>query len=1692
MRTVLVKIQLLLWIVAFAACTDDLSRLSLNTHGGVSGSWGSVEATDLGALSGAVSYSGGASYSGFRVASSTERAILVGGLQSGGVFRAFGRAYVPESEAGDGWVQAGAGFAYLDSGGTGFSLFAAALGESGGFGFFSDGATLAGTRSSAFDPGGNSWATALASITSVVPSASLPINGDLASAAMNAAGIPVLSYIDANGDLRVQTQANGAWAPASAALLSFQAVSTQLLNDGYGTTVLWRGQAAVTSALAAGRAHSCLLVQDGRVRCWGRNDEGQVGDATTTDRFVPVDVSGLNVSSGAQATAIVSGDAHACAIVNTSSATGAVRCWGRNDSGQLGNGAAGTDSSSPVNVTGLDGLAAATRAVAIAAGGNHSCAVTAAGALMCWGENAFGQVGDASTTDRSTPVAVALSGGATPASVELGGEHSCAVTAAGAVQCWGRNDSGQVGDGTTTDRTSPVVIALSGAVNASRVALGGEHSCAITVAGAVQCWGANFSGELGDGTLQTRLSPVVTSGLGGVTVSQLMAGGDLRFGFTCAITTSGELKCWGSGRLGQLGDGALAGSRAPQTVTAFSGTTVSAMASGFAHACALLDGQVWCWGLNDYGQLGGGGAPAVFTGSTPDLAFGADGAVLDDVAAGSDHVCFSGTSGGTAETFCSGRNDRGQLGDATGVPGNSRASLESMPGFSGFSLSKMISGGDQSCALTSSGGLFCWGANGLAQLGNGAIGDSSSPVVSGSMRGKTIDAASAGGDHTCAIVNEASSLRMECWGDNGVGQLGDGTTTDRLSPSPIEMSGLSVDSSATPPLAAGGLSTCMVASGGTLVCWGRNASGQLGNGLTSNSSLPVGVQGFDGDSAEVEGVALGESHACAMYDDTGVIGAVKCWGDNTYYQSGNGLTSGAGFAAQYTTPGLVVSGLDGTGALGLTATNATAITAGKRHACAITGAGTVKCWGFNSEGQLGDASTTNRETPVTPATAGVPSVIAAGDYHTCMMNAAGAIQCWGRNNEGQLGDGTTTDRTAPTAVAGLGGTATALAAGGNTTCALVDVAGTITAKCWGHNGFGQVGDGTTTNRSSPTNVTGLTGVTPAQILVGGRTTLSGAVTTNSGHACLISTTGGMRCWGGGASGQLGDGDSDDETAAVTPQTLEGAVALTAPATLYPAVGNEHSCHVVSDNGTQKLRCVGSNGNGQLGDGTNTDQTSFVAIASYNNVNVDALGAGGAHTCAAKNGAEVECWGANTYGQLGDGTNTDRNAPVDALGLGGAGTLLTVTGLAHGKAHSCALQGGSNVYCWGLNRYGQLGDGSVADSVFPVDTGINTATAVVSGDWHSCALLADQSVRCWGNNSFGQLGDGTTTDRTTPTAVSVLDGVSVNVVAIAAGRFHSCAVSDIGKAYCWGLGDLGQTALGAFDEGVTQGLPGLVEGADPCPSGRCLYAADSADSYATSSILNTPTTEVKAFSAASDAFANVVSVFVQERATSVTCSTATTPVTTQCNDRVYASVRGASGVWSGPTPLDSAFTAESTTLYQNSVATGGIDYANPGVASLGEGEFLAVFSLTDMGGRESGIYSRLYEVGTGWVSGYETVDVESLSGTTEQYRIANDLKLISNDDGEALLIAHFVTTNGSVAAAREYGYRIYRYRSGQGWAYETEISGDYACSADPAASPDCSNPRPQGALFPSGEGFFVFPAPASSGATDQRLFTVRYR
>ena len=761
-----------------------------------------------------------------------------------------------------------------------------------------------------------------------------------------------------------------------------------------------------------------------------------------------------------------------------------------------------------------------------------------------------------------------------------------------------------------------------------------------------------------------------------------------------------------------------------------------------------------------------------------------------------------------------------------------------------FAFRSITAGGLHTCAVVHSSAVKCWGSNGSGQLGLGAatgdigdvpgqMGDALSAVALGTARRAT--ALTAGIEHTCARLDNAT---VKCWGDNGFGQLGIGDTGDRGDGGGemgdnLPTVNLGTGRTAT-AVAAGGTHTCALLDNATVKCWGDSGFGQLGLGGTGDRGDGAGEMGNSlptvnlGTGRTATAITAGCLHTCALLDNA----TVKCWGFNTSGQLGLGDTSSRGFAAGQMGDSLPAVSL-GTGR------TATAITAVSLHTCALLDNATVKCWGANDGGELGQGTNLARGddagemgdnlAATSLGTGRTATAITAGSLHTCALLDNATTKCWGRNGSGQLGLGDNLPRgdaagemgnSLPTVNLGTGRTATAITAGSGQTCAILDNA---TVKCWGFNRSGQLGLGDELTRGTAAGEMG--DALPAVALGSSRTAT--AVDAGGTHTCALLDNGTVKCWGSNTNGRLGLGDTavrgdaggemGDALPVVALGTGRTATAITA--------GGTHTCALL-DNGT--VKCWGLNTSGQLGlsdtaargDAAGEMGDALTPVPLGTGRTATAITTGASHSCALLDNATVKCWGANASGQLGLGDNLPRGDAVGEMGNSlpavSLGTGRTATAITAGSNHTCARLDNATVKCWGNNSTAQLGLGDTAargdavgemgDALPVVDLGTGrTATSVSGGASHTCAVLDNATVKCWGSNLEGRLGIGDTSTRGNAAgemgdalpAVSL--GTGRTATAVTAGGRHTCARLDNATVRCWGDNANGRSGLGDTDD-----------------------------------------------------------------------------------------------------------------------------------------------------------------------------------------------------------------------------------------------------------------------------------------------------
>ena len=1067
--------------------------------------------------------------------------------------------------------------------------------------------------------------------------------------------------------------------------------------------------------VATSGGHTVALKKDGTVWAWGWNEQGQLGDGTTTDRLTPVQAVGLH-----NVTSIAVSNQHSAALKSD----GTVWAWGWNSSGQLGtNSGMSIQSLTPVQVGGLYGV------TAIAAGDSHTLALTNDGTVWAWGSNWDGQLGtgDGTNYSRYTPVQVADLYNVT--AIAASADYSLAVKSDGTAWAWGKNSYGQLGDGTTATRHTPVqVVGLSDvrAVSAAR----DSAAAIINDDGTAWAWGANWSGKLGDGTSTNRHSPVQVVGLDNI--AEISLGNS----HTMAVKNDGTLWAWGSNFNGELGIGSESvwGSNTPIEVTSIS--DVTAIAVGEWHTIAVKkDGTVWAWGENDGGQLGDGTtthrstpAQVISAYDTGLLTLGSStSSTRPMVAAGSSHTVALKNDG---TVWAWGGNWDGQLGIGT-------TEHSPIPVRVGIDNVKEIAAGERhTVALKNDGTVWAWGASVYGHLDYVEYVDSLVPVQIMGLH--DIKAIAAGRNHTVAITEYGDVL---AWGDNGRGQLGLGEDNYYSARYPSHVYGL-YDVTA---ISAGEGHTVALKSDGTVWAWGYNGYGQIGLDGVYDSPIPVQVGGISHATA----VSAGYEHTAAVKSD----GTVWTWGNNGHGQLGYELDSYAYFVATPTQ----VPDLGGV----------TAISAGRQHTAALKGNGEVWAWGDNMFGGVNP----HGYTPVELEELRDITAVSAGAHHTVAVRNDGTVWAWGHNWDGQLGDGTTHDSSTPvlirngsflnlaTSTIKLGAT---VSAGGEHTVAVKNDG---TVWTWGANLQGQLGLGGevyTNNSNMPVQAADLRSI--KAIAAGGE------------HTVALRDDGTVWTWGANWHGQLGLADGAHYSQDMPAQVMDirNVIAVAAGA---------HHTVALKDDGT--VWAWGSNNYGQLGNGAYIHQ-SDIPVQVMDLTDVIAIAAGDSHSVAVKNDGTVWAWGANWYGELGDGTTNESRTPVQAVGLDG------VTAISAGYYHTVAVKNDGTAWAWGYNSMGQLGDGTFDNRLMPVQVvGLYEVTAITAGGSYSVALKGDGTVWAWGINWGGQLGDGTYYDSSTPVQVVGISGVAE----VSAGWRHTVAVKNDGTVWTWGYNWYGQLGDG---------------------------------------------------------------------------------------------------------------------------------------------------------------------------------------------------------------------------------------------------------------------------------------------------------
>ncbi|HMV67190.1 MAG TPA: hypothetical protein PKA64_10095, partial [Myxococcota bacterium] len=1216
------------------------------------------------------------------------------------------------------------------------------------------------------------------------------------------------------------------------------------------------GGAAVE--VATGWYHTCARLDTGAVRCWGRNDygelglsrSGQVGDAAGEVGDATLDPL-VNLGAGRSAVAVDGGAYMTCAALDD----GTVKCWGYSSDERLGatpQANRGLNTATMGDNLPLTEIGQHKRAIDVAVGEAHACALLDDGDVKCWGYNNYGQLGYEDVTNRGTheremgdwlrPVNL---GGGTVVEVDAGRYHTCARFVDGRVKCWGYNGYGQLGQGNTTQRgddvgemgTALAYTDLGPSRYAVSLQAGEYHTCAALDNGTVKCWGnaqgLGYEGTVrrGDNANEMGGNLPVVALPAGTSITQVTTGG----GQSCGLTACGELYCWGANNYGQVGVGVV-GATIAAPVAPIDFGTLHYVPSSTAQACnvnrrpsapvidvvrvgppdaydlrcTLVTPSVDADGDAIHYSLSWEFEGAPYTGFTLSHTLANDTVPASQIEVGR-YTCVA------TPYDAGGAGDAGRDGLLAYDP----------------ALDVVDTWGTHVCAALDDGSVKCMGYNAYGQLGIGSttawgteladLGDNAIAVNLGA--GHTAVEVATGWYHTCALLDDG---KVRCWGRNDYGELGLGKagqigdaagevgddTLDPVVDLGTGRAALRVD--------AGSSMTCAVLDNGKVKCWGYSADERLGATPQANRGLNLATVGDNmpytelGDRVQAIDVAVGEAHACALIDD----GSVKCWGYNGYGQLGYGDTTNRGTHERETGDWMRTVNLGGG--------TVVEVDAGRYHSCARMSDGRVKCWGYNGYGQLGYGNTTQLGDDVGEMGAALPYVdlgagraavsLQLGEYHTCAALDDGTVKCWG-NDQGlgyagtlRRGDNANEMGDNLPAVAIPGGAAVdQVVAGGGAACAIT-TCGEI--YCWGENAYGQMGNG----------ASGGTYDVPALPMSLGT---SRYAPTRSGSSCKVNRRPGaprvgfvhegpatafnLRC-----AVTTGSPDPDGDAVRYRATWKKEGVAWTGPTSSTVFSGDTIAA---GDVGTGLWTCTVTPADG-VGDGTPATESHLIRALQR-----ELIDGGGDFGCAIHDDGTVRCWGRNQSGQLGIGNVTtigdsaaELGNALQAVNLGAGRTAVEV---ATGLTHACALLDNGTVRCWGSQAFGEIGTGGtvnigdqageVGDPTLDpvVDLGAGrTAIAIDAGDSHTCAILDNGQVKCWGSSSGERLGFGPASDRGRSAALMgdnlpAIDlGAGRTAIDISTGFGHTCALLDNGDLKCWGFNNYGQLGQG---DGTSRGV-----------------------------------------------------------------------------------------------------------------------------------------------------------------------------------------------------------------------------------------------------------------------------------------------
>ncbi len=742
--------------------------------------------------------------------------------------------------------------------------------------------------------------------------------------------------------------------------------------------------------------NTCAINGKGVVSCWGSNEMGGLGKGNVAGSSVPVKVYTEGVMKNKKIKDVTTGFDFSCSL----DIDGKAYCWGDNRVGQLGNGTINNYRMIPSKV-GTSGILKDKVFLNISAGGYHACAIDKERKVYCWGS--VGLLGSSESENQNVHESeVDMTGvlkGKIVKSVSTGGLHTCVLDVEGKMFCWGKGNFGQLGNNTlTTISHIPVEVDMSGNsgnIRFSQINSGYEHTCAITEAGKeIYCWGRNYDGQLGDGTVDYKIRPEKVK-FGNLDDDVIFKAVSASVVHTCAIDNKNRVYCWGKI------EGFFSNSEEIQAIPVKidlnklpEGGNLISIVTGTTHNCVLDDmGEVYCWGINVHGVLGTGSFDdnyvpdkVIFESSLKDKK-------VVSISSGTDYTCAVDSAG---KAYCWGNNAKGVLGNGNQISYAIPKEVYADGILKDKVLSVVYAGSTTSFAIDIDGFPYFWGEIWSSDENKQLLNLHPETFAPEELiKNKEIVSMSSNGKKVCMSDSEGKAY---CWGDLSIY----GLQQHLLDFEEVDMSGVSGDK-VVKSIEVGEDHTCILTAEDKVYCWGANDAGQLGTGTKNSSSVPAEVDttGVLAGKKIVQ-IDSGRRRTCAL----DYAGSVYCWGAGML---GDGTNSTSYIPVKVDTSGV------------LKGKTIVFISSGSSHNCAIDSEGKVYCWGYNTFWQIGDGTNTDRLKPVKVDDKEVLHEkfivsVSCGEKQSCAVDVNGKVYCWGSVLNASVGNGAETGTAKPVEV----------------------------------------------------------------------------------------------------------------------------------------------------------------------------------------------------------------------------------------------------------------------------------------------------------------------------------------------------------------------------------------------------------------------------------------------------------------------------------------------------------------------------------------------------------------------------------------------------------------------------------------------------------------------------------------------------